>query len=215
MFDLWPDLMRGLVVGVSIAAPVGPIGVLCIRNTLAHGWPTGVAAGMGAAVADALYAMIGALGISAIIALLDAAGVYLRLLGIGLLLWIAWSTWRKTEPTSDSNVNPTPTPSATRAFISTFALTMANPMTILSFAAIFAGAGVGMQTNGSPESLRTIALVTGTFIGSAAWWLTLSGGVSVLRNKVDSRAMRGINIASAMILLGFALWMLGQTLGLV
>jgi threonine/homoserine/homoserine lactone efflux protein len=200
------DFVKGLVIGVSIAAPVGPIGVLCMRTTLTHGmWP-GFVTGLGAAVADATYALLGALGIAAITALLQSAGLYLRLVGIVVLLWIAWSTWRQV---------PGDTAATTRAdgkslwvsFVSTCALTLTNPMTILSFAAIFAGAGLNVSDGNVGQAA---ALVVGTFVGSMAWWLFLSVSVASMRHKIGPNALSAINKMSAFVLVGFAGWMLMQ-----
>jgi threonine/homoserine/homoserine lactone efflux protein len=204
MLPLLTDFAKGLVIGVSIAAPVGPIGVLCMRTTLAQGMLAGFITGLGAATADAIYAIIGALGVTAIAALLESAGFYLRIVGIAVLLWIAWATWRQVPGDTAAN-NGAAGKSLWFAFGSTCALTLTNPMTILSFAAIFAGAGL---TAGS--SAQATALVAGTFVGSMAWWLVLSGSVAAFRAKIGLRTLGVINKISAAILIGFAGWMLVQ-----
>jgi len=206
MFDLLSDFAKGLVIGVSIAAPVGPIGVLCIRTTLTQGMTAGFVTGLGAATADAIYAALGAFGIGAVTLLLNSAGASLRVIGIIVLLWIAWSTWRQT-PTGESSLQAAP--SLGMAFIGTCGLTLTNPMTILSFAAIFAGAGL---SGGARENITIHAavLVAGTFVGSMAWWLILSGSVAAFRSKVGPRALGLINKVSALVLLGFAAWMAVQ-----
>jgi threonine/homoserine/homoserine lactone efflux protein len=202
--------LRGAIIGVSIAAPVGPIGILCIRRTLAAGMPSGVFTGLGAATADAVYAGIGALGLTAITTWLIDNGAILRAAGIGLLAWIAWTTWR--SPARAPNHAETGAhPSLLAAFAQTFALTIANPMTIISFAAIFAGSGLGAAREDTLA--QAAALVGGAFAGSLAWWLILSGSVAILRARVTPGVLRAINRGSALLLLGFALWMLGELVG--
>jgi len=209
MPDVLSDFIKGLVIGVSIAAPVGPIGILCIRTTLASGMTAGVATGLGAAVADAIYAAVGAMGVGAAAVALESAGPALQLVGIGVLLWLAAATWRRAGRAA------TPTDGAAyaslaAAFAGTCALTLANPMTILSFAAIFAGAGLSVTGDGL--AARAAALVGGTFVGSLAWWLALSGAVALLRGRIGPGAMTAINKAAALVLAGFAAGMAAQAL---
>ncbi len=213
MLEFAPDFAKGLVIGVSIAAPVGPIGVLCIRTTLAHGMLAGFVTGLGAAAADAIYAALGAFGIAAVTALLQSAGPALRIIGIAVLLWIAWSTWR--QKPGDKAAATGSSGGAGRslwvAFATTCALTLTNPMTILSFAAIFAGAGLA-TSGGDAAVAQAVALVAGAFMGSMAWWLLLSGAVAAFRTRVGPATLSTINKISALILLGFAVWMAVQAL---
>ena len=208
MLEYLADFAKGLVIGVSIAAPVGPIGILCMRTTLAQGMGAGFVTGLGAATADAIYAALGAFGISAVTLILQSAGNYLRLAGIVVVLWIAWGTWRQ-KPAAADTATETPT-SLWVAFATTCGLTLTNPMTILSFAAIFAGAGLA-ATEGS-VSLRAATLVVGTFVGSLAWWLFLSGTVAGLRGKISLVTLAMINKISAVVLVGFAIWMAVQAI---
>ncbi len=211
MLEYLADFTKGLLIGVSIAAPVGPIGILCMRTTLAHGMSAGFVTGLGAATADALYAALGAFGISAVTLILQSAGSYLRLAGIAVLLWIAWETWRqKPVPPDFASLTITP-PSLWIAFATTCGLTLTNPMTILSFAAIFAGAG--LATADGSVAVRAVTLVVGTFVGSLAWWLFLSGSVAALRSKISVGALALINKTSAAVLIGFAIWMALQAMG--
>lgn len=205
MFEFLPDFIKGLVIGVSIAAPVGPIGILCIRTTLAEGMTAGFVTGLGAATADAIYAAIGALGIAAITTALQSAGFYLRIVGIAVLLWIAWRTWRQTPSDTAANTGAAGK-SLWIAFASTCALTLANPTTILSFAAIFAGAGLA-AANANTAAAQAIALVSGAFLGSLAWWLFLSGSVALFRARIGVSTLGIINKISALVLIGFAAWM--------
>ncbi|MDY0019523.1 MAG: LysE family transporter [Anaerolineae bacterium] len=200
-------LFKGILIGFSIAAPVGPIGMLCMRRTLAKGRVTGIATGLGAATADAVYGCIGALGLTWVSGFLVDQQMWLRLIG-GLFLCVLGVQTFLSNPTEE-------TASAKGegllgAYASTFFLTLTNPMTILSFAAIFAGLGIG---NTQGDYLAAMLVVLGVFIGSATWWLTLSGGVSLLRVKVTPEGLRWINRTSGIIIAGFGLFALLTLLG--
>jgi len=199
-------LLRGLVVGVAIAAPVGPIGLLCIRRTLAHGPAAGIASGLGAATADGVYGLVAAFGLGLAAAMM-ANEAPLRLAGAALLLWLAWTTWRDRAPAAEARAAggvdaaaALPAPRAgslAGAWAGTFALTMANPATILSFAGVIAALGPGGTAGG-------LWLVAGVFLGSAAWWVGLALAVGRFRARVTPRLMRRIDLASALVLAGFA-----------
>jgi threonine/homoserine/homoserine lactone efflux protein len=189
-------LVRGLVLGFSIAAPVGPIGVLCIRRTLAEGRAAGLATGLGAAVADAFYGAIAAFGLTAVSGALVHQQMWVRLLGGAFLLYLGIRTWRAKPAEREADARST----LLGAFGSTFLLTLTNPMTILSFAAVFAGLGFGA---GASDSASATALVLGVLAGSAAWWLLLSSGVGLLRARFDLRAMQWVNRVSGAIITGF------------
>jgi threonine/homoserine/homoserine lactone efflux protein len=190
-------LARGALLGFSIAAPVGPIGVLCIRRTLADGRLMGLATGLGAAAADGVYGALAALGLTAVTGALVGASTIVRLIGGVLLLVMAWRVWTAPAPERAANVSAS---GLLGAFGSTFLLTISNPMTILSFLAVFAGLGIG-STHGRP--LAGLLLVLGVIVGSAAWWFLLSAIVSLLRAKFDSRAMRWVNRVSAGVIAAF------------
>jgi threonine/homoserine/homoserine lactone efflux protein len=190
-------LLRGLLVGFAIAAPVGPIGVLCIRRTLADGRAAGFASGMGAASADLIYGAVAALGITAVADVLAGASLWVRLLGGIFLCYLGVRTLLE---------RPAERPAAASArgllgaYASTFALTITNPATIISFAAVFAGLGVATGMAGYDDALL---LVLGVFSGSAAWWLLLSGGVSLLRSRVTPAALVWVNRLAGLIILAF------------
>ena len=190
-------LLRGLIIGFSIAAPVGPIGVLCIRRTLARGRAYGVASGLGAATADAVYGCIAGFGLTFISGLLVRQQGWFRLVG-GLFLCYLGLKTLLTKPAEQAA-------SATGkglagAYASTFILTLTNPMTILSFAAVFAGLGVGSEGR---DYVSAGVMVLGVFIGSALWWLALSGGVSLFQARVTPRGLAWINRLAGFIVLGF------------
>ncbi len=193
-----PLFAQSMWIGLCIAAPVGPIGLLVIQRTLRHGMALGLATGLGAAAADAVYGAVGAFGVTAAIALLQGARVPLAMGGGAFLLWLAWRTWHA-APAGQAAPGAA-APALAPAFGGTFLLTLSNPATILSFMAIF-GALAGSGAPASP-----LAMVLGVMLGSALWWLVLSAGVGALRGRFDARAQRGVGRASAVMLAGFALW---------
>ena len=192
-------LLRGLLIGFSIAAPVGPIGVLCIRRTLAEGRLAGLVTGLGAATADALYGCIAAFGLTFISSFLIRQQFLLGLVG-GLFL--CYLGLRTIMAVPSEQVAAAGGKSLFGMYASTFLLTLTNTLTILSFAAIYAGLGLTSQTGGY---LSAAVLVLGVFLGSAGWWLLLSGGVSLLRGRITPSTLRWVNRISGAIILGFGL----------
>jgi len=190
-------LARGLVLGFSIAAPVGPIGVLCIRRTLAEGRAVGLASGLGAAAADGVYGALAAFGLTAVTGLLVGQQLWIRLAGGAFLLYLGITTFLARPAESAARAAGAGVASA---FGSTFALTLTNPMTILSFVAAFAGLGLA---GGASSPADAVALVFGVVLGSGAWWLLLSGLVSSLRERFDARRMRWVNRLSGAVIAGF------------
>lgn len=195
-------LLRGLAIGFSIAAPVGPIGVLCIRRTLAEGRASGLVSGMGAATADAIYGCIAAFGLTFISNFLVSREVWLRLVGGVFLCYLGLKTLaaKPAEQAAMAKGN-----GLVGAYASTFLLTLTNPMTIISFAAIFAGLGLA-STSGNYVSAGV--LVLGVFIGSALWWLILSGGVGAFRERFNPHGLQWVNKISGAIITGFGVFAL-------
>ncbi len=200
-------LLRGIILGFSIAAPVGPIGVLCIRRTLASGFVAGLASGLGAASADAIYGAIAALGLTVVTGLLVSHQDWLRLIGGAFLCYLGVRTFLARpagQLLSAQNVG------LASAYASTFLLTLTNPMTILSFVAIFAGLGIA-SAGGDYASAGL--LVLGVFTGSATWWLLLSAGTSCFRSRLSQGALKWVNRASGTVIAGFGLLALASLMG--
>ena len=194
-----PFFLKGIIIGFSIAAPVGPIGVLCIRRTLADGRLAGLISGLGAATADLLYGCVAAFGLTFISQFLIDQEMWLRLIG-GLFLL---SLGIKTFLTKDSGKEIQQKKGGLfSAYLSTFFLTITNPLTILSFAAIFAGLGI-VNTGG--DYLSALILVAGVFSGSAIWWFFLSAGASFFQKKIDAQGLAWINRISGAIITIFGL----------
>jgi len=192
-------LIKGIVLGFSIAAPVGPIGVLCIRRTLASGFPSGILSGLGAATADAFYGGVAAFGLTFISGLLVGGQVWLRVVGGLFLLYMGLRIFLSSPPEKSASANAR---GLAGAFASTFFLTLTNPATIISFAAVFAGFGLGASGASTGDASL---LVLGVFAGSAMWWLLLASGVTLLRSRLDYRRMGWINRLSGAIITAFGL----------
>ena len=189
--------LKGLLLGFSIAAPVGPIGVLCIRRTLAEGRASGFVSGLGAATADAFYGGIAGFGLAFISSFLIGQQFWFKLIGGGFLLYLGVKTFLSKPADRAAAAVGT---GLVGAYASTVFLTLTNPATILSFVAVFAGLGIA-GSGGDYASAAT--LVSGVFLGSALWWLLLSGGVSLFRDRFDSRAMQWVNRVSGAIIGAF------------
>ncbi|MDQ0087727.1 threonine/homoserine/homoserine lactone efflux protein [Paenibacillus anaericanus] len=197
-------ILKGILLGLSIAAPMGPISMVCIRSTLSGGRGAGYAAGFGVATADACYGVIAGLGVTAASSFLLQYLDFIRLCGGIFLCYLGLSTFfRKTTQSIESSEQH-----LLGSFASTFLLTLANPMTIVSFASIFAATGFTVPNSGGTQIM---GLVSGVFLGSALWWILLSMGVSLFRKTLLSPySLRLINRLSAVILIGFGIWTLLQ-----
>lgn len=191
-------LIKGIILGILVAAPVGPVGVLCIKRSLKYGFITGAIGGFGTAVADSLYAAVAAFGIKIIGDFLTEFATLIKLFGGGFIIFLAIRIYfSKNENSSEiKNENPLKT------FISTFIITITNPGTIIAFTAIFAGMGIlDKQTNLFDASL----LVLGVFLGSMLWWIILSFSVSRLKSKKSINLLL-VNRLAALLLFGFGGW---------
>jgi threonine/homoserine/homoserine lactone efflux protein len=190
--------LRGLAIGFGIAAPVGPIGVLCIRRTLADGRAVGFASGLGAATADAAYGAVAAFGLTLVSSALVGQGLWLRAICGLFLCYLGARTWMAPPHATPGPVSRSRGLAA--AWASTFALTLTNPTTIISFAAVFAGLGLGGRVGG----YGTAALmVLGVFLGSALWWLLLSTGVGLFRSALTRDRLRWVNRGAGAIIAAF------------
>jgi threonine/homoserine/homoserine lactone efflux protein len=200
---------KGFIIGLSIAAPVGAIGVLCIRRTLAEGRVVGLVSGLGAATADAMYGSVAGFGLTFVSNFLVGQQTWLRLIGGLFLCYLGVKTFLA-KPTLQEDGAGNEGRGLTSAYLSTFFLTITNPLTIISFAAVFAGVGVGSMTG---DYVSAGILVLGVFLGSALWWLLLSGGVSFFRSSFGERGMRWVNRVSGAIIAGLGLAALLSLLG--
>ena len=198
-------LVKGLAIGLAIAAPVGPIGVLCIRRSLAEGREIGFVTGLGAATADAVYGCIAGFGLTAVSSFLVSQKWALNLVGGLFLCYLGIRTFLSKPGDKAAEVRGSGWVSA---YGSTFLLTLTNPMTILSFVAVFAGFGLGK----SPDYFAAAFLVLGVFFGSALWWLMLSSGVALFRSRLTGGWMQLVNRLSGGFILACGLYSLSTFL---
>ncbi len=189
--------IKGIILGFAIAAPVGPIGVLCIRRTLNYGRLSGICSGLGAAFADMMYGLIAFLGLNLLSDFLLEWQYWLRIGGgIFLMLWGIRTFLAKPQ----EKAKPVTHGTLIKDFVSTFLLTLSNPLTILSFLAIFAGLGIVKNV-----SDRGGWLILGVFLGSCLWWMILSEGVTFIRKWVNKDFMKWVNRVAGLIIVGFGI----------
>jgi threonine/homoserine/homoserine lactone efflux protein len=196
-------LAKGAGIGFFIAAPVGPIGLLCIRRTLANGRASGLVSGLGAATADATYGSVAGFGLTAVSAFLIREEMAFRAVGGLFLLYLGIMALRARPAAEAARANDG---GLLRDYLSTLLLTLTNPLTILSFAAIFTGLGIVRAQSHAAAGM----LVLGVFLGSAAWWLILSGGVGAVRERFGPGVMRWVNVLSGLVICGFGVWALAE-----
>jgi len=197
--DVLP-LIKGTIIGFAIAAPVGPVGVLCIRRALADGRLAAFVAGLGAAAADTLYGAVAALGLTLVTDFLTNHRTVLSVVGGLFLIYLGWRTMRARPqmlPTPDTHIG------LVRDFLSTFLITLTNPGTILAFMAVFASITAVQMAN--PMSLDTSLLILGVFVGSAAWWGLLSAAAGAVRSHFTPLWLRWLNWGSGAVLVVFGI----------
>jgi threonine/homoserine/homoserine lactone efflux protein len=189
--------VKGLIIGISIAAPVGPIGVLCVQRTLAAGKLYGLISGLGAATADAFYGLIAGFGLTFVSSFMVEQQMWFRLIGGAFLMCLGIRAFQSAPTHREGSAKA---PSRISAYGSTLLLTLTNPVTVLSFAAIFAGFGLA---NSGANYVSAIILVLGVFGGSALWWLILSSVTGVFREKITHGGLRWVNMISGVIITCF------------
>jgi threonine/homoserine/homoserine lactone efflux protein len=193
----WSLLPRGVVIGLSVAAPVGPMAILCMRRTLTQGRLAGFVSGLGIATADACYGAIAAFGLTSIADTLVDQSSWIRILGGLFLVYLGVKTVRSRPVEGTAEDGPRRPADGLLAFGSTLGLTLTNPTTILSFVAIFAGFGVA---SGDRKTTSAAALVIGVFAGSALWWLILTSGTGLLRSWLTVPRLTWINRVSGAVI---------------
>ena len=188
--------LKGLLLGFSIALPVGPIGALCIRRTLSEGRAVGFASGLGAATADGLYGAVAGLGLTVISDLLVTQQNWLKLAGGIYLCYLGLRTFIS-KPAAVSARG------LLGAYTSTVFLTLTNPATILSFVLIFGS--LGLATSAGQGHAAALSLVAGVPLGSALWWFILSGGVSLFRTRCTPAVLQWVNRIAGLVIAGFGI----------
>jgi threonine/homoserine/homoserine lactone efflux protein len=193
------SFLAGLVIGFSIAAPVGPIGLLCIQRTLARGRTSGFVSGLGAATADAIYGAIVGFGLTVVSTVLVSQQIWIRLGGGVFLIYLGARIFLSTP--SESKVTKS-SRSLVKDYATTLALTLANPITVISFLALLGGLGLVGRNS---DYAATTKVVSGVFAGSVLWWFVLSAGVGAFRDRFRKRGMRWVNRVSGGLIAIFGL----------
>ncbi|HLF20166.1 MAG TPA: LysE family transporter [Bacteroidota bacterium] len=185
--------IKGLIIGFAMAVPIGPVGVLCIRKTLAEGHSRGLIIGIGAATADSLFGSLAAFGLTFVSDAIASQHFWLRLVGGGSLLFLGIKTFlaRTKDP-----VLPFEKKGLLGSYLSAFFLVLTNPVTIFAFVAVFAAFGLGHKLSIASACL----LVLGVFAGSCLWFLTLGYVATLFRKKLDSRGLTWVNRISGVLI---------------
>jgi threonine/homoserine/homoserine lactone efflux protein len=201
-------LLKGMAIGFAIAAPVGPINLLCLRRSIGDGRRVGFVSGLGAAAADTTYGTVAALGLTTVTGFLIAHHLWLQSLGGLFLLVLGVYTMRAPAPRREPAA-PVHVGRLREAFVSTYVLTLANPMTIIAFAGVFAGLGLGWETG---RSTGAFELVGGVFVGSSCWWLLLALLAGTFGRHLGDGTLRWVNQIAGAIIAAFGVWQLARSL---
>ncbi len=187
--------LKGICIGFALAVPIGPIGIMCIRKTITEGRIRGLIIGLGAATADLIYGLIAAFGLTVISSTLDSQKIWIRLVGGLLFLFLGIKAFRSRPVKTNFSIDKS---SFLKIYLSTVFLTLTNPMTIFAYIAVFAALSLGSGLNYFSMS----ALVSGVFIGSFLWFLSLNSGVILFRKKLDLGGIQWVNrIAGILIII--------------
>jgi threonine/homoserine/homoserine lactone efflux protein len=207
-FYMFLALITGIIIGFSVAAPVGPIALLIMRRSLNEGRLAGFVSGLGAATADLICGLAAALGLSAITTLINSHRTLLQLAGGIFMVWLGVHAFRARDPATAA-ARPLHERNLGLAYVFTFLLTMANPLTLLGMVGVVAAAGVGGPAYSHSD---TVVLGGGIFLGSAAWWLLLSNLAGWLGRKLGVHVLHVINMTAGALIVGFGAWQLGSLL---
>ncbi len=204
MSEIW-QIIVGVVIGILVAAPIGPVNVICIHRTLKTGPGRAFLVGLGAATGDSLFGAVAALGLTTVSSALISHQAWFELAGGVVLIAMGFYAWRSHPHLSDPD--PT-TGDVARVALGTFMLTISNPITALGFVALFTSAGVG-RTGDPLEALR---LVAGVFSGSALWWFSITRLTAMVHGRLNDNHLWWINRGSAVIVWAFGAVSLVQAL---
>ena len=204
----WSGIFEGMIVGFSASVPLGPIGVLCIQRTLQRGRLAGLFSGLGAAVSDTIYAVIAGFSLSFIVAFIEEQIFWIQIFGAVILFLLGAHIYRS-NPAVQLRRQRRSKSSYLQDFVSTFLLTISNPLALFLFIAFFAGFGVVAPNSGLAGQL---VLILGVFLGATTWWLLLTSVVGLFRQAVNLRRLYWINkIAGAtiivLVLVGLVVWL--------
>jgi threonine/homoserine/homoserine lactone efflux protein len=197
-------VLSGVVMGLIAAVPIGPVNLICIRRSFAYGPVNGFMSGLGAALGDGVFAAITGFGLTWVAQLIEGYATIIELIGGALLVWFGWRSFAAPaiircpeEGDSEGAAN------LMRAMVSTFALTITNPATLLAFTAMFAS--LGGLAGGAGSYVDASFVVGGVVGGSAGWWLALTTVIGLFHTRIDEAAMRRINRGSGILVAIFGL----------
>lgn len=202
--------LQGFLIGFALAAPVGPVGLLCIRRSMAQGRLAGFLTGLGAAFADGLFGIAAAFGLAAVTAFVAHHAVAFQLIGGLFLLLMGLATLRaRPAPAENGSAEMAQLSHAhlPRLFLSTFLLALFNPATLTACIGIFTGFAAELRTAATEQSLL---LVLGIFLGSAAWWLILSQAAHALGRRLTRETLRRVDLCAGSIIAAFGVWQLAR-----
>jgi threonine/homoserine/homoserine lactone efflux protein len=186
--------VKGILIGFAMAVPIGPIGIMCIRKTLAEGHSRGLIIGLGAATADAIYGGIAAFGLTFVSDVIASQHMWLRLIGGGLLLFLGIRTFRARRK---DTIVPFDDKGLLGSYVSSFLLALTNPVTIFAFVAVFAAFGLGHKL----IILSACILVIGVFAGSTLWFLAIGYVATLFKKKLDAGGLRWVNRVSGVLII--------------
>ena len=201
-------LLKGLAIGFSMAAPVGPINLLCLRRSLAAGRRVGFVSGLGAAAADTTYAAIAAVGLTTVTSFLVNHRPSLQFFG-GLFLVLLGLHTMRTRPPPRKEATAVHVGRLRDAFVSTYVYTLVNPLLIIVFTGVFASLGLGWQPG---RNLDVVKLIGGVFLGSTLWWLTLTMLAGAFRRRLDDGTLRWINVVAGGLIVAIGIWQISLPL---
>ena len=187
-------IMSGVVMGLIAAVPIGPVNLICIRRSFAFGPLNGFVSGLGAALGDGIFAAIMGFGLTWIAQMIEGYATIIELTGGAMMVWMGYRTFisppvpRCLDTKTDGERT-----NLVRAMVSTFALTITNPVTLLSFGVMFAG--LGGLAGGAGSFNDAGFVVAGVVAGSTGWWLALTTIIGIFHTRIDEKAMRLINQA--------------------
>lgn len=197
-------ILSGVIMGLIAAVPIGPVNLICIRRTFAFGPLNGFVSGLGAAMGDGIFAAIMGFGLTWIAQLIEGYATIIELIGGALMVWMGYKTFISPPmPRCPDDKPDNEGTNLARAMISTFALTITNPVTLLSFGVMFAG--LGGLAGGAGTFHDAGFVVAGVVGGSAGWWLALTTVIGLFHTKIDERAMRMINRICGVLVVGCGL----------
>jgi len=200
----------GMMIGVIVAAPVGPVNVLCIQRAIARGFWGGIAAGLGAMLGDGLIAFSAAFGVSAISGAVTAHRAVIQLIGGLALVGFGWHMATAPPPVAiEAGANGSAGTLQDYAWDipKTFFLTITNPGAVLGLFAIFGGVSTYVEVKSSADALTMVASV---MTGSLLWWLWLSNAIGRARHKLKPSLLADINTYAGWLLIGFGLLLVGE-----